>query len=153
MKPLAVLLTSDVTKCMQLAQGQTSAPLRSSGRGIDHAAVDSKRDAQLLAAVVVPVRPGSVEQPRREVARLQEPGQGATQPGEEPDQGAQGVDEGEGGDGIREVAERAPQRDGDGGRPEGRRHDGGARPYGQVYAGHTVLVVLLLTAEVNKPWW
>ena len=135
---------------MQVAPGQPSGSIEIFRQIIrHHAAVDSQRDAELLSAVGVPVRllrprPWRVEQPRA-VARLPEPGQGAAQPGEEPDQGAQGVDEGEGGDGVREAAERAPQRDGDGGRPEGGRHAGGARPDGQVYAGHTVVV----PAEMN----
>jgi len=137
---------------MQVAPGQPSGSIEIFRQIIrHHAAVDSQRDAELLSAVGVPVRllrprPWRVEQPRA-VARLPEPGQGAAQPGEEPDQGAQGVDEGEGGDGVREAAERAPQRDGDGGRPEGGRHAGGARPDGQVYAGLTVVVVV--PAEVN----
>lgn len=101
--------------------------------------MDSQRDAQLLAAVIAVSlrrllrrRPGSVVQPK--VAWLQRPRQGAAQSGEKPDQGAQGVDAGEGGDGLREDAERAPHRDGDGDRPEGGRHARGARPNGQVYA-------------------
>ncbi len=107
--------------------------------------MDAQRDAELLAAgVVVAVRilrrrPRGVEQRRQPVARLQEPEQGPAQPGEEPDQGEEGVDEGEGGDGLREAPQRAPQRDGDGDRPEGGCHARGARPDGQVHAGYTVV--------------
>lgn len=114
----AVLLTSDITQCRHHKDSNRN--LIRSSAAAHHAAMDPQRDARLLAAVgVVPIRllqrrPGSVEQPRQ-VTRLPEPGQGAAQSGEEPDQGAQGVDEGEGGDGVREAAERAPQRDGDGG--------------------------------------
>jgi hypothetical protein len=54
-------------------------------------------------------RPGNVDEQPRAVARLPGAGQGAAEPGEEPEQGAQGVDEGEGGDGVRAAVERAPQ--------------------------------------------